>query len=186
MEEYIAHIKLHRDLVGDLAIAQGKYPSIPLDQALKQHVQAEVQVAAENQSIEGRIEVSHVEMPTFLGEKSAEEVAALESQVLTDLEFYGNVLMNDAPLGPDLRKEALEKYTALVTTHRKLLDRTMIHGRKVKISGESVTIPQAAYTEIKTLLSEQKKIAAIKKLREVTGLGLKESKDAIEDVSLWK
>jgi hypothetical protein len=180
MDEFIAHIKLFRDLVGNLAIAQGKYPQLALDQALKKLVEDELKAVVENQSVDGRIEVSFIEMPTFLGEKTVEEVQSLENQVLTDFEFFSNILISDIAIGPNLRKEAFEKYTSLLLIHRDLVNR-LKSKVQLKISGnKNITITKMQYDEIQELLKNNHKIDAIKKLCEISNLGIKDAKDAIE------
>lgn len=51
---------------------------------------------------------------------------------------------------------------------------------ELEINGQRIDVKPAAIAEVRQLLSEGKKIDAIKVLREATGLGLKEAKDLVE------
>jgi ribosomal protein L7/L12 len=49
-----------------------------------------------------------------------------------------------------------------------------------EIAAAVSTLPPSVWAEVDRLLSEKKKIEAIKVLREASGLGLKQAKDAVE------
>jgi ribosomal protein L7/L12 len=62
--------------------------------------------------------------------------------------------------------------------------RTSVQSFRVKNPKESAqSLPTHLQAEIQALLTQNKKISAIKKFRKYTGLGLKESKDYIEALS---
>lgn len=55
--------------------------------------------------------------------------------------------------------------------------------KHLDVSDITIGVSDSVLSELKTLVSEDKKIEAIKKLRQTTGLGLKEAKEYIDSLS---
>ena len=51
--------------------------------------------------------------------------------------------------------------------------------------GENIEIPKSVYDEIQFIIDDDKKMRAIKKLRNYISLGLREAKEAVENKSNW-
>ena len=92
------------------------------------------------------------------------------SNINTIKAFLKKVIL-DSQTPYEIREEALELYTGNDQGIK------TVYGN---LSG-SFTITPASYTDIQNLILDNRKIPAIKMLREITCWGLKESKDAVED-----
>jgi len=183
MEDYITHFTITRNLTDDLSITEGRFPGIRSDEALKKQVELELQKAQELGVIEGKIVVTKMEFPKFIGEGEKEEI---RKQVIESSEHYRKLLKSD-DVSVELREDALRNYTKLLLGHPDIFHEfAPFDGVLIKSGNDEQYIPLEVFHQIQDHLKADRKIQAIKVLREATRWGLKEAKEHVELDGIWQ
>jgi ribosomal protein L7/L12 len=119
--------------------------------------------------------------------KEAVEYAIAHPEGMEKAKFLGKVVDTEAAGVRDLIlegriDEAIEVYAAFMGVDE-YSSRDAIEEMQAEINAE-IRLSDDNFDSVHDLLGQGKKIEAIKQYRELTGIGLKEAKDAVEDMEL--
>lgn len=174
IDPYVVEIHLKRSWGTDVAIAASDRSMVAVE-ALRSLVTDEIKAAIKNDIVSGEIEKVIVHAPKS-DDNSLEALKMAEDMLNT----YRDILLSPDLRGTDMAKETWKKLLKLLQDYPTIIvTKSFVLGSGVIAS--PIMLRQDQWEELNKLYAAGQKIPAIKRLREITGCGLKAAKDAIEN-----
>lgn len=168
-DPYTVVIRLTRSWSNDAVVSAGRNPSTDAEEALELLVSSEFQAAIDQGILNGKFSIEKINPP-----KTGPDQATTEAEHI--LAVCRDILTSAHISSSDLLQRTWDQLIGVITRHPEILSTKPIQD----IRGLTINLSLKDYNDICASMQAGKKIQAIKKVREVTGMGLKEAKDTVE------
>ena len=176
-DNYCAHLILTRDWSEDTMAAKGLFPTLPLDAAIRSLVEEEFKGAVEAGSISGQLFVEKIEPPKLEEVENPDALQAAVSLLGMCREILLSCNINDA----SVRESAWNNLLTLFSQFPKLVSKVAL-----RCGQETVYVSAEVFGKARDAMLNQKKVDAIKIIRQAVKIGLKEAKELVEDPTNFK